>query len=406
MLILICIMIILYTIILRKVIINKETEYLFFRDIPTEDTPAYVGKIMKGHVNGNDIISTIIDLSYKGYIKIEQEIIKGKEKKVLILQKSPSSLELQEHELFLINKIFSNNNKIIFDDYIKSKKFKKDFLTFDKMLERRIDRKTIYRNSLLKNINKIILLLVFFLFGIIILNSILLPIALIISKLFLLQIENVIIITRIISLFLFFIMVYLYINYIKRSTSEKENINLYITYVLLLLIFGFLMIFGKYKNIIDIFNVNIIWYKIILNQILAIITLLYMFNIIKHDKNTNFLYYIFIIVSIVSIIFNLNITLCINITFFATYIFFITPKHKILNDNDFIFKWKAFKNYLSDYSMLSSQEENAILIWDKYLIYAISLGINKKIIKKYGKLSKTCLINENYLKNFYIEFIE
>ena len=69
-------------------------------------------------------------------------------------------------------------------------------------------------------------------------------------------------------------------------------------------------------------------------------------------------------------------------------------------------KLAGLKKYLEDYSMLGEQEENAILIWERYLIYAISLGINKKIVRHYGKLNRISLIDENYMRKFYIEYLE
>ena len=94
-----------------------------------------------------------------GYIRIEKEDIKGKEKKVLYLERNVSTTELKEHEIFLINRIFRNNSRVVFEEYIDNSNFKNDFKTFDKMLDRRIERKTIYNNSNIKNINKILLLL-------------------------------------------------------------------------------------------------------------------------------------------------------------------------------------------------------------------------------------------------------
>ena len=182
MLIFILIILILYTVILKQFVLKKNVPYIYYRDIPSEDTPAFVGKGMKGHVDGNDIISTILDLCYRGYISITTENIRGKNKRILHLQKNANTIDLQEHELFLINQIFKNNSSIIFDDYLHSKKFKSDFKAFDKMLDRRVERKSIFKSSLLKNINKIIFLITFLIFGVLIFYSIILPIVSIVFK--------------------------------------------------------------------------------------------------------------------------------------------------------------------------------------------------------------------------------
>ena len=401
MLIIILIFILGYSIILKSTIFKRKIEYIYYRDIPSNDTPSYVGKIIKGHVDGNDIISTILDLNYRGYIDIRTE----NNKKVLYLMKLSNTMDLQEHEAFLINQIFKTGARIVFDDYLKSQKFKQDFKAFDKMLDRRIERKSIRKNSMIRNINKIIFLVCFLLFGGIMLYSIILPITKNVLEIFSITIDNILLITLGISLTIFLIIAYKYINYINKSTSAQENINLNITYIVLTIIIGISIIIGNYQNAKSIIYSELTWYNITINFAISIITLLYMFNIIKHSENKEYWYYFFVIVSIFSIILSLKIAMCISIVFIATYIFFKSPKHSNLAQDDYIYKWEAFKKYLEDYSMLSVQEENAILMWEKYLIYAISLGVNKKIIKHYSRLNNIILIDEQYLRRFYIEYL-
>ena len=308
--------------------------------------------------------------------------------------------------MFLLNHIFKSSNRVVFDDYIRSSKFKSDFTAFDKMLDRKIERNTIFKNSKLKNINKIIFLTSFMIFGIAIFYSLLLPITLSIAKSFTTNTKTFIICNGIISAIIFVIIAYKYISYISKSTSAQENINLNITYIILTIILGIGIIMGVSKNVILTLQSELIGYKMLINMVLSLITILYMFNIIKHDEKREYWYYFFIIVSIFSIILNLKIAMCICIIFLTTYMFWKTPKHANLKEEDYIFKWNAFKKYLEDYSMLGEQEENAILIWERYLIYAISLGINKKIVKHYGKLNRNSLIDENYMRKFYIEYLE
>lgn len=406
MLVFILIIVIAYIFILRKKLLKDKMQYIYYRDIPSSDSPAFVGKIVKGHTDGNDIIATILDLNYRGYIRIETEEIKGKEKRVLYLEKSVRTTELQEHEMFLINKIFKNNNRVIFEDYIKSNKFKQDFKAFDKMLERRIERKTIYRNSLLKNVNKILLLISYFVFGINIFYSIMLPITLGVNNVMQFDTKTDIIINLIISVILYLLVSYKYILYIEKSTNARENINLSITYIILSVVLGCCIIFNNHNNIFSIFYEEFIWYKVIVNFIISIVTMMYMFNIIKHTEKEEYLYYVFIIISLFAIILNMKLAMGISIIFFVTYIFFKSPKHSNLKQDDYVCKWISFKKYLEDYSMLSEQESNAIVIWEKYLIYAIALGINKKIIKKYAKLNNIQLLNEVYLKKVYVEYFD
>lgn len=306
----------------------------------------------------------------------------------------------------MLNHIFKGNNRVVFDDYIRSSKFESDFKAFDKMLDRKIERKTIFRNSSLKNINKIIFLTSFMIFGISIFYSLMLPITSSIANRFTINEKTLIICNGIISAIIYVIIAYKYISYINKSTSAQENINLNITYIVLIIILGISIILCTSENLISILQSELIWYKVLINMVLSVIILLYMFNIIKHDEKREYWYYFFTIVSILSIVLNLKIAICICIIFLTTYIFLKSPKHSNLKEEDYVFKWSAFKKYLEDYSMLGEQEENAILIWEKYLIYAISLGINKKIVKHYGKLNKMSLIDEHYMKKLYLEYLE
>lgn len=45
-------------------------------------------------------------------------------------------------------------------------------------------------------------------------------------------------------------------------------------------------------------------------------------------------------------------------------------------------KWKAFRKYLTDFSMLKNAEIPAITLWEHYLVYAITLGVAAEVIKQ------------------------
>lgn len=405
MLIFVLITVILYTYILRKKFFRNQNEYMYYRDIPSRDSPAFVGKIVKGHTDGNDIIATILDLNYRGYIRIETEKIKSKEKRVLYLEKSVKTTELQEHEMFLINRIFKNNTRIIFEDYIKSSKFKQDFKAFDKMLDRRIERKKVYKDSIFRNLNKILLLLSYFIFGINIFYSIILPITFGVNSIERFDTKILVIINLIISIIVYLLVSYKYISYIEKSTNARENINLNITYIILSIVLGCFIIFYN-NNLFSVLYSEFTLYKAIINFIISILIVMYMFNIIQHTEKEEYLYYLFIIISIFAMFFNMKLTMGISIIFFINYIFFKSPKYSKFKQDGYIWKWIAFKKYLEDYSMLSEQDTNAIMLWEEYLVYAIALGVNRKIIKKYAKLNNVALINDIYLKKVYVEYFE
>ena len=273
------------------------------------------------------------------------------------------------------------------------------------MLDRRIEMKKIYKKSNIKNISKIILLTIFSILGISIFYSIIMPI---ISVVVSIDMNTKIIISVIISSIVHLLIIYKYILYITKSTNVQENINLNITYIILFVIIACISSFYGIKNMLIILKLESVWYKLIINFIVSIIALLYMFNIVKHTEKQEYIFYIFLLISIISIILDIKLSMCISSIFFATYIFLKSLKYYNYNlsEEDYVYKWISFKNYLEDYSMLFEQEENAMLIWEQYLIYAVALGVNKKIIKKYMNLSKTILITNEYLKTFYITYLE
>jgi len=44
-------------------------------------------------------------------------------------------------------------------------------------------------------------------------------------------------------------------------------------------------------------------------------------------------------------------------------------------------KWMALKNYISDFSAMEEHPPSSVALWDKYLVYAISLGVADKVIE-------------------------
>lgn len=44
-------------------------------------------------------------------------------------------------------------------------------------------------------------------------------------------------------------------------------------------------------------------------------------------------------------------------------------------------KWKAFKKYMEDFSLLKEKDVPDLTLWEKYLVYATAFGISEKVIK-------------------------
>ena len=45
-------------------------------------------------------------------------------------------------------------------------------------------------------------------------------------------------------------------------------------------------------------------------------------------------------------------------------------------------KWKAFKKYMEDFSLLKDKEVPALVVWEKYLVFATAFGISEKVLKQ------------------------
>lgn len=45
-------------------------------------------------------------------------------------------------------------------------------------------------------------------------------------------------------------------------------------------------------------------------------------------------------------------------------------------------QWKAFKKYMEDFSLLKDKEVPALVVWEKYLVFATAFGISEKVLKQ------------------------
>ena len=45
-------------------------------------------------------------------------------------------------------------------------------------------------------------------------------------------------------------------------------------------------------------------------------------------------------------------------------------------------RWKAFKKFLEDFSQMQTHEIPSLIIWEHYLVYAVTLGVAKEVIKQ------------------------
>lgn len=63
-------------------------------------------------------------------------------------------------------------------------------------------------------------------------------------------------------------------------------------------------------------------------------------------------------------------------------------------------KWKGFKKYMEDYSLLKEKEVPDLKLWEHYLVFATAFGISKKVTEQL-KIAVPDLKNDDYLINNY-----
>lgn len=372
---------------------NNKVEY--FRDIPSSKSPAQVGLLVKGKVDGNDIISTLLDLNMRGFIEIENRYIDNQEKCVLKLVPRERILSLNEYENFLINQVFKDNTEVIFDDYLKYNNTQEMYNAFNIMVKKRITDDSVHKISWKKNIFKINFIVCYLLFGL----SLFYPIFQLIFRNF--EVNSVII-SLVLGFMICILFFMLYNSFVNNSRLKLDKLILEISYPLIF-IFGIIIIAAYFidKNIG--FDSEIYFQAI--NILFSILTIYTFISSSKKERNITF-EFLFIVYSIISMIFNNTIGAMIGIVYFSLISYQIAPKHINYKDGDEVTKWLALKKYLNDFTIIGEREMQEVKMWEKYLIYAISLGVNKKCIEEYTKLSHLKILNENIINKFYIENID
>ncbi|EFE85770.1 DUF2207 domain-containing protein [Fusobacterium periodonticum] len=71
------------------------------------------------------------------------------------------------------------------------------------------------------------------------------------------------------------------------------------------------------------------------------------------------------------------------------------PRKELAEAKD---KWQAFKNFLSDYSQLEEAKITLVHLWEQYFVYAVALGVSKKVIKAYKKALDMGVIDQGVNK--------
>lgn len=378
-----------------KSISNSKLKLDYYREIPSNESPAIVGYMIKNNCDGNDVVATLLDLNYRGYINIEYELINGVEKSVISLTDKDRFMVLKDFESFLLDELFKNNEKVILDDYLSSHQFQEIFTPFGNMIKKRVGLQSTHKISNKKNISKVSFITHFVSLGF----SIFFPL------LFLLLKDSIDVFYIIgISFIINFGFFYIYKLTIDNSKYKLDQHLINYSYMSLILFIGIIIILYMINNTI---LINSELYVIILNILSSLLLIMNLFNpLVKTNKDYEFFDYYFIIYGFVSTIFLDVIGICLSSLYLSLKIYMLSPNHINLNPETEIEKWIALKQFLNDFTIINEREEKEVRLWEKYLIYAISMGVNRKCILKYSDLLKLKLINEKTLNKFYIEKID
>lgn len=67
---------------------------------------------------------------------------------------------------------------------------------------------------------------------------------------------------------------------------------------------------------------------------------------------------------------------------FYEYSSVLSFKHRTQYGSNQYARWKAFKNFLQDFSNLKSAEPPSLVLWEHFLVYAISLGVAERVLQQ------------------------
>ena len=111
----------------------------YYRELPTDCTPAIMSYLMKPEKIGTqNILATLLDLSRRGYVEIE-EISEGKDFKMSLIKEDLS--ELKDHErYFITDLIFRSEEEITIKDIENSNRYESDARYFSECYTKWIDK--------------------------------------------------------------------------------------------------------------------------------------------------------------------------------------------------------------------------------------------------------------------------
>lgn len=123
-----------------------------------------------------------------------------------------------------------------------------------------------------------------------------------------------------------------------------------------------------------------------------------------------FIVLIFIISFVIAGIFNIDATfnyIIMSILLVIYYVYIASIKKRSKEGNEEFVLWKAFKNFLCDFSNFEDYPIPGVAVWEEYLVYATSLKIADKVMKQLDvKLPEYNDIDCTYLSaDFHVRYL-
>ena len=79
---------------------------------------------------------------------------------------------------------------------------------------------------------------------------------------------------------------------------------------------------------------------------------------------------------------NLPLSIILYVLSFIYILYLIVSKKRTKKGNDHYLRWRAFKNFLSDFGKFDIKDLPEIALWERYLVYAVIFGIADKVQKE------------------------
>lgn len=117
----------------------------------------------------------------------------------------------------------------------------------------------------------------------------------------------------------------------------------------------------------------------------------------------------FIVLAVISAVLQQYVlAVCMSILFFIVMFCLIGCKRLSQEGEDELALWEGYKNFLKDFTSFNEKELPDLILWEKYIVYAVAIGMGKKILKElpimYPQLNDINYYRNNNMFNLYMMY--